>query len=166
MGTPYVGEVRIFAGNFPPDGWAFCDGQLLAISSYEELYALIGTTYGGDGVSTFGLPDLRGRLPLHNSAQFVLGSAGGSETVTLATGQLPVHQHPPSAVSGSGGSASPKSARWAATSASVYGAGSANATLNGVAVSPAGGGQPHENLSPFLVLSFIIALAGVFPSAS
>jgi microcystin-dependent protein len=166
MATPYIGEVRLFGGNFAPLGWVFCDGRLLSIASNQALFSLIGTTYGGDGKTTFCVPDLRGRVPVHVGGQFTLGQPGGSETVSLTTAQLPPHQHSPAAVSGPGGSGSPKSAIWAGASSSIYAAGTANAPMNAAAGSPAGGGRPHDNLSPFLVLSFIIALEGAYPSQS
>lgn len=166
MATPFIGEVRIFGGSFAPAGWAFCDGRLLPISENEALYSLIGTTYGGDGTSTFGLPDLRGRLPMHAGPQYQLGQLAGAETVQLSANQLPIHQHPPAASSASGNTNSPQNAVWASGSSAYYGTGSANATLNAAAVQPAGNGQPHDNLSPYLVVSFIIALQGVYPSQS
>lgn len=153
-------------GNYPPEGWAFCDGSLLPIASYQELYTLIGTTYGGDGQTTFALPDLRGRVPVHVGGQFTLGQQGGSETVSLTAAQLPAHQHSPAAFSGPGDAGSPKGASWAGASSSIYAAGSADAVMNAAAGSPAGDGQPHDNVSPFLVLSFIIALFGIYPSQS
>lgn len=166
MADPYIGEIRLFGGNFAPLGWAFCDGTLLPISQNAALFNLIGTTYGGDGTTTFGLPDLRGRLPLHAGPQNPLGQMGGSETVTLTTAQLPQHQHPVSAVSAAGSTGSPQNAIWAAASTDYYAGGSANATMNAAAVRSAGGGLPHQNLSPFGVVSFIIALEGVYPSQS
>lgn len=166
MATPYIGEIRIFGGNFAPAGWAFCNGQLLSISQNEALFSLLGTTYGGDGINTFGLPDLRGRLPMHAGPQYQLGQMAGSETVQLSTNQLPVHQHPPTASSGGGNANGPQSAIWAATARFSYGTGSPNAPMNVAAVQPAGGGHPHDNLSPFLTLSFIIALEGIYPAQS
>ena len=164
MATPYIGEVRLFGGNFAPVGWSFCDGSLLSIASYEALFNLIGTTYGGDRQTTFALPDLRGRVPVHVGGQFTLGQQGGSEQVTLTSAQLPAHQHSPAAVSGSGGTGSPKSAVWAGASSSMYASGTADAPMNAATGSPAGSSQPHDNLSPFLVLTFIIALDGIYPS--
>jgi microcystin-dependent protein len=166
MATPYIGEVRLFGGNFAPLGWALCDGSLLSIDSNAALFNLIGTTYGGDGQTTFALPDLRGRAPVHVGGQFTLGQPGGSEQVTVTSAQLPAHQHSPAAVSGSGGTGSPTGAVWAGASNAIYGAGTANAPMNAATGSPTGGGQPHDNLSPFLVLTFIIALEGVYPTQS
>lgn len=166
MATPFIGEIRIFGGNFAPAGWALCDGRLLQISQNQALYSLIGTTYGGDGNSTFGLPDLRGRLPMDADPQHPLGLIGGFETVTLTAAQLPIHQHPVTADSASGTTGSPETALWAAASSDYYATGSANAPMSAAAVQSTGSGQAHDNLPPFLVMSFIIALEGVYPSQS
>jgi microcystin-dependent protein len=166
MSTAFVGEIRIFGGNYAPFGWAFCDGRLIPISENQALYSLIGTTFGGDGTNTFALPDLRGRLPMHTGSQFPLGEAAGDESVELTTGQLPSHQHPPAAVSGPGNTGSPQGAVWAAGGGSYYGTGNADAPMNAGAVQATGSGQPHDNLSPFQVVTFIIALDGVYPSRS
>lgn len=174
---PYVGEIRIFAGNFPPNGWMFCEGQALPISENEVLFQLIGTTYGGDGEETFNLPDLRGRAPLHMGAgtglsTYVLGQAGGVEQVTLTVQQIPSHNHGALATTAQGNQSVP-----AATTilASMGPAGIAQVpcyappggtqiTLNANTIGGTGGNQPHENMQPFLCLDFIISLFGVFPT--
>lgn len=167
MSEPFVGEIRIFAGDFAPSGWAFCDGSVQQIAGNEPLYTLIGTTYGGDGVSTFALPDLRGRSPLHagtvpTGQSYVPGQSGGVEQVTLHPGQMPVHTH--TATTAAGATSSPEGARWAAQGASAYSDATPNAQLAADAVQPTGGSQPHENMPPFLAVSYIIALFGIFPS--
>ncbi|HSF98721.1 MAG TPA: tail fiber protein [Ornithinibacter sp.] len=167
MGQPYVGEIRIFAGNFAPNGWLSCDGQILSISENETLFQLIGTTYGGDGQSTFALPDLRGRMPVHQGNGMVLAETGGAEQVTLTTQQMPAHSHPlvgsaanASATSPAGGV--PGTMPEVATSA--YGSDAPLTTLAAQTISPAGGSQPHDNMQPFLCVGFIISLFGIFPS--
>jgi microcystin-dependent protein len=169
MSTPYVGEIRMFAGNFPPLGWAFCDGQTLAISEYFTLFNLIGTLYGGDGESTFNLPDLRGRVPVHQGAgpglsSYSLGSMEGSERVTLTVVQVPQHTHALLADVQPAESALPQGRVLAEADADVYGAGAPSTALHASAVTPAGGAQPHENMQPYLCIHFIIALDGIFPS--
>ena len=164
MAQPYVGEIRMFAGNFAPAGWMFCDGSLLSISENETLFQLIGTTYGGDGQSTFALPDLRGRLPIHQGAGHVLAEMGGVETVTLTPQQIPTHTHTPMAVSGNGNQATPQNGVWAGAAASLYTSNPPSLALNASLVGAAGGSQPHSNLMPFLTVSYIISLFGIFPS--
>lgn len=165
MAQPYVGEIRMFAGNFPPAGWEFCEGQLLPISENETLFQLIGTTYGGDGEETFALPDLRGRVPVHFSGAYQLAESGGVEQVTLSTMQIPAHSHPLVASTGTGSSSLPKDAMLAgSTSKAVYKSGGAPVEMNATSVSPVGGSQPHENLQPYLCINFIISLFGIFPS--
>jgi microcystin-dependent protein len=165
MAQPYVGEIRMFAGNFAPAGWAFCDGRPLAISENETLFQLIGTTYGGDGQATFNLPDLRGRLPVHVGPGFVLAQAGGVEQVTLTVQQLPVHTHPIRASTATGTAPSPQGNLLASSgSANVYRTGPAAAPLSGQTVGQAGGSAPHPNLQPYLCVHFIISLFGIFPS--
>ncbi len=174
MGTPYIGEIRMFAGNFAPAGWELCEGQLLSISENEALFTLIGTTYGGDGQSTFALPDLRGRLPVHQGSgpgvsNRVIGETGGTETVTLTTSQIPAHSHVPQAVTTTG-QADPTNRIWAASpnSAPVYAVGpvSPDAPMSNGLVGTVGGSQPHENMQPYLCVSFIISLYGIYPSQS
>jgi microcystin-dependent protein len=165
MAQPYVGEVRMFAGNFAPAGWMFCEGQLLPISEYETLFNLIGTTYGGDGQSTFALPDLRGRIPLHQGNGFILAETGGAEAITLTTQQIPAHSHPfmvssdQTTVTNANGNVigAPLTATplFAATPALA---------LNAASISATGGSQPHDNCQPYLCVNFIISLFGIFPS--
>lgn len=168
MSDAFIGEIRIFAGNFPPVGWALCDGSMLPISEYDTLFALIGTTYGGDGINTFGLPDLRGRSAVHagtarTGERYDLGSSGGVEQVTLTPAQMPAHTHLPT-TAGAATSASPEGTRWAAQTANAYSDVQPNAQVAAGAVQPAGGSQPHENMPPYLVVSYIISLYGIFPS--
>ena len=163
---PFVGEIRMFGGNFPPLGWEFCDGQLLPISENEVLFQLIGTTYGGDGEETFALPDLRGRLPLHQTTNFVLGSTGGVEEVTLTVQQIPAHSHPLLATKTTATSTSPgNNVLAASTGATVspYGTDAPTTLLNAQEVTPVGGSQPHTNFQPYLCIQFIISLFGEFP---
>ena len=170
MGQPYVGEIRIFAGNFAPAGWMFCDGSILSISENDTLFNLIGTTYGGDGQSTFALPDLRGRLPLHmgngGGSSYVLGQNGGSEEVTLTVNQMPSHSHPMLANSGNATTANAAGNVLAQTPTyTPYIASNANVQLAGTAIAQqVGGSQPHSNIQPFLCVDFIISLYGVYPS--
>ncbi len=169
MSDPFIGEIRMFAGNFAPLGWALCDGQLLAIAENDTLFNLIGTTYGGDGQETFQLPDLRGRIPIHQGASpagtsYFLGESAGVEAVTLTLQQLPMHRHPlASAQSPSSGS--PAGHAFGAPSAvNLYAEAEGIADLEGN--QPAGGSQPHDNMMPYLAVNFIISLFGIFPSQS
>lgn len=166
MAQPYVGELRMFGGNFAPAGWMFCAGQLLPISENETLFQLIGTTYGGDGQTTFGLPDLRGRVPIHQGNGFVLAQTGGAESITLTVNQIPSHSHVPIANSGNGTSTDPTNNVWASQPALLqYSApGSANINLPANTLAPTGGSQPHDNFQPYLCVEFIISLFGIFPS--
>lgn len=164
MAQPYVGEIRIFAGNFAPAGWMFCEGQLLPISENETLFNLIGTTYGGDGQSTFALPDLRGRLPLHFGGGFTLAETGGAETITLTTSQIPAHGHPLSCVTGGVSVSNPQSALWASSDAAQYSTQAATVQMGDPPSGSTGGSQPHNNFQPYLCLDFIISLFGIFPS--
>lgn len=166
MAQPYVGEIRIFAGNFAPAGWMFCEGQLVPISENETLFQLIGTTYGGDGESTFALPDLRGRIPIHQGNGFILAETGGAEEITLTVNQIAAHGHPMLAEVGLPNAASPGGALTAQPVASIYNAGVNPQALAPNAVSPVGGSQPHENMQPYLCVHFIISLFGIFPSPS
>jgi microcystin-dependent protein len=165
MGQPYVGEIRMFGGNFPPVGWMFCDGAPLPISEYETLFNLIGTTYGGDGQSTFALPDLRGRIPIHQGNGFTLAETGGVEQVTLTVSQIPVHSHAFLASSDPANANAPTGALMAKTGgATIYNAGTNPVSMAPQAVSPVGGSQPHTNFQPYLCINFIISLFGIFPS--
>ena len=165
MSQPFVGEIRMFAGNFAPAGWMFCEGQLLPISEFETLFNLIGTTYGGDGQSTFGLPDLRGRLPIHQGNGFTLAETGGVETVTLTVSQIPAHSHPFLASTSPGGTLDPAGNVLAtAVAGSLYRQMAPTAALNAGSIGSDGGSQPHDNFQPYLCVSFIISLFGVFPS--
>jgi microcystin-dependent protein len=164
MATPYIGELRIFAGNFAPQDWALCNGQLLAISQYEALFQLIGTTYGGDGVNTFALPNLQSRIPVHQGNGFVLGQLSGSEQVTLTTQQIPSHTHTANATNVAADQASPKGYIWAQSTLNQYGSNSPGTGMSPAAIGNSGGSLPHDNMTPYLVVNFIIALFGVFPS--
>lgn len=164
MAQPYVGEIRMFAGNFAPAGWEFCAGQLLPISENETLFQLIGTTYGGDGESTFALPDLRGRIPIHQGGGFILAETGGAEEITLTVNQIPAHSHPMLASAAAANNNSPGGAVTAQPTASIYNNSTAAVNLAATAISAVGGSQPHTNLQPYLCVSFIISLFGIFPS--
>lgn len=164
MSQPFVGEIRMFAGNFAPAGWMLCEGQLLPISENEVLFQLIGTTYGGDGESTFALPDLRGRLPLHFGNSFVLSEQAGSEDVTLTLSQIPQHTHQLAAGTAAT-TTSPAGALPAQSVGSLYHAApSGLSSLSSTAIQAVGGSQPHTNLQPSLCINFIISLFGIFPS--
>ncbi|HWJ95617.1 MAG TPA: tail fiber protein [Telluria sp.] len=162
----YVGEIRMFAGNFAPEGWALCNGQLLSIAENDMLFALLGTTYGGDGQTTFGLPDLQGRAPLHVSPTYPLGAKGGTETVTLTANQMPMHTHVPNATTGTAESTNPANCVWAKGTYESYAAVAPDAAMSPSSVAAAGGSQPHENMMPSLAISYIISLYGVFPSSN
>ncbi len=164
MAQPYVGEIRMFAGNFAPSGWMFCNGDLVSISEYETLFNLIGTNYGGDGESTFALPDLRGRIPIHMGNGFVLAETGGVEAITLTTAQIPAHSHPVLATSNAATLAAPANNVTGQAAAKIYHPGNPSVSLSAAAVSNAGGSQPHSNLQPYLCVSFIISLFGIYPS--
>jgi len=165
-GGPHIGEIRMFGGNFAPTGWAFCNGQLLPISENDALFTLIGTTYGGDGQETFALPDLRSRVPVHQGNGFVLGQAAGVESVTLTTQQLPVHTHSFLGSQNQGGTTNPPSNVVGAIpgGGSVYIQDQTGVALSTQSMQPVGGSQPHDNLQPYLSISFIISLFGVFPT--
>jgi microcystin-dependent protein len=168
MSSPYVGEIRVFAGNFAPAGWAFCDGALLAISQFPTLFNLIGTTYGGDRQSTFALPDLRSRVVIHQGPGYTIGETDGVETVTLTTEELPVHNHPVLGTATAATTANPGSLVAMAatpTGESIYDGNTANqVSLAPTAISMVGGSQPHDNRQPYLGISYIISLFGIFPS--
>jgi microcystin-dependent protein len=177
MSEPFVAEIRIFCGNFPPKGWALCNGQLLPISQNTALFSLLGTTYGGDGKSNFALPNLQGAFPMHPGqgpglTLRNLGEAAGAGTVTLVTSEMPAHTHAPSASADAAASTSPvpgvngPPVMLAPTSVPVYGALTEPTSLADAAIGPVGGDQPHENHQPYLALNFIIALQGVYPPRS
>lgn len=164
---PFIGQIIMFGGNFAPRGWALCDGQLLAISSHSALFSILGTTYGGDGQTTFGLPDLRGRAPVHAGhgpglSAYRLGEKTGSETVTLTTNQIPAHTHQLEAV---GNPANSSDARNNGLGlAEIYVAGDPEAQMNPASIRNTGGGQSHNNIQPVLAVNYIIALVGLYPS--
>lgn len=173
MSDQYIGEIRLFTGNYAPQGWAMCNGQLLPINENEALFALIGTMYGGDGQTNFAVPDLRGRLPVHTGTNaqtgttFPMGSMSGTETVTLISDQLPAHTHVPNAQSTTGTATDPTNAFWADTGNSsypIYANTAPNIAMNNAVISSVGGNQSHDNMMPYLVLTYIIALEGIYPS--
>jgi microcystin-dependent protein len=169
VSQPYVGEIRMFGGNFAPAGWMFCEGQLLAISDFDTLFNLIGTTYGGDGQSTFALPDLRSRVPIHQgnngTSNYTLAQNGGVENVTLTTNQIPGHTHTAQAQSGPAGQQSLANGFWSAPAGhNLYVGAPGTSAMNGGTIALDGGSQPHDNIMPFLCVSFIISLFGIFPS--
>lgn len=172
MSSPFLGEITMFGGNFPIRGWAFCNGGSLSIAQNDALFALIGTTYGGDGVNTFNLPDLRSRVPVGTGAasgfqSYSLGQAGGAETVTLTTATIPSHNHLPAALPAAGNSSAPAGnvTAWAQPNSgnSRYSTGAATGLMNSAAIGIAGSSQPHENMLPFMGINYIIALEGIFP---
>lgn len=165
MSESYLGEIRMFAGNFAPRGWALCNGQLLSISENEALFTLLGTTYGGDGRNTFALPDLQGRIPIHPSSSYPRGSKGGAETVTLTVDNLPRHTHLPMANTTTAASNSPVNNVWSCNSYQNF-YNEANPPIISMSpntLSTVGGNQPHNNMMPSTTISFIISLYGVFP---
>jgi microcystin-dependent protein len=168
MSDPFLGEIRMFGGNFAPSGWAFCNGALMPISENDALFTLIGTTYGGDGQSTFALPNLQSRVPIHVGPGFVLGQAGGTESVTLTINQIPSHTHVPQANNAAGNQVSPQNGVWASTNPSLNQYSNVAPTLNmdPGALGQTGGSQPHDNMVPFLAVNFILSLFGIFPQQS
>jgi len=163
MGQPYVGEIRMVGFNFAPQGWAFCDGSLVPISENETLFNLIGTTYGGDGQNTFALPNLLGRIPLHQGNGYVIGQSGGTETVTLDLNQIPAHTHALNVQTVAGNKASPAGGVWAKSSLEQFATGTPSSTM-APALGQSGGDQPHSNLATYQAINFVISLFGVFPS--
>jgi microcystin-dependent protein len=178
MSDPFVGEIRLFGGSFAPQNWLFCDGTLLPIAEFDQLFNLIGTTYGGDGETTFAVPDLRSRVPLHQSStgpfRYAMGETGGTETVTLSSAEMPLHTH---AVAASGATPQPATAAVNVTNIAatyvpasptpkprLYTAPGSEVPMATGTVQPAGGGQPHDNMGPYLAVNFIISLFGIFPS--
>ncbi len=173
MAQPYIGEIRMFAGNFAPTGWALCNGQLLPISEYDALFNLIGTTYGGDGQTTFALPDLQGRVPIHAGSgaglsPYIIGESGGVETVAVTVAQAPTHDHGWAVLTAAGTADKEKlPGGYLANGALLVYDNSASpptTPLGGSTVAPVGGSQAHENMAPYLVLTFIVSLFGIFPS--
>ena len=170
MSSPFLSEIRAASFNFPPKGWALCNGQILPINQNQALFSLLGTTYGGNGQTTFALPDLRSRVAIHFGNGFNLGDHAGEETHTLQTGEMPAHIHPITCNSAAGVSQNPTGNVWAAGSSNLtaeYRPAPPNNVMNNgptPAITTAGGSQPHENRQPYLVLSYIIALVGIFPS--
>ncbi len=173
MSNPFVAEIRAVPFNFPPKGWAFCDGQLLPISQNTALFSLLGTFYGGDGKSTFALPDLQGMTPIHagpaaaNVSEYSIGETGGALTVSLLQSEIPAHTHQMRGSAGPGTTADPTNATWAVprygrVTEKAYVA-APTGTMNPQTIAPAGGDQPHNNMQPYLTLNFIIALQGVYP---
>ena len=171
MSEPFIGEIRMFGGNFAPRGWAFCNGQLLSIAANTALFSLLGTTYGGDGRVTFGLPNLQGRFPMHwgsgpGLTPRTIGEMAGVESVTLVSTQMPAHSHAVVASSATPTTADPSGAMLPVGSSRIYATAAAGATMAPQTVAAAGGSQPHENMPPYQAVSFIIALEGIYPSRS
>lgn len=169
MSDPFIGEIRMFAGNFAPVGWAFCDGQLQSIAQNNALFALIGTIYGGDGQTTFALPDLRGRVPISQGqgpglSPRTIGQSFGVESVTLLQSHIPAHSHSQVASTNPASLSAGPSGAPATPATNLYAGGNADAVMAQTAVASTGGSQPHSNMAPYLALNFIIALEGVFPS--
>jgi len=169
MSEPFVGEIKMFAGSFAPRGWAFCDGQLLGIAQNDALFSLLGTIYGGDGRTTFGIPDLRGRLPIHMGSgpglsPRQIGAKSGSESVTVVTTQLPSHTHPLQASSSAATTPDPSGKAFARSSGDAYGSDFSASNMSPAAVGSSGGSQAHSNMQPWLAVNFIVALFGVYPS--
>ena len=166
MSSPYVGEIRMFAGNFAPLGWAFCNGALVPISENDTLFNLIGTTYGGDGQNTFNLPNLQGRVPIHMGGSHVIGAMGGVEQVTLTVNQIPAHTHPLLGSTDAASTGSPSgNVPGSPSTIDLYRpATTPDAPMNINSLTPAGASQPHSNMQPYLCVSFIISLFGIYPS--
>jgi microcystin-dependent protein len=165
MSNPFIGEIRMFPGNFAPLGWAFCDGSLQSIADNTTLFSLLGTTYGGDGQSTFALPDLRSRVPIHQGPGFVIGQNGGAEQVTLTVPQLPSHTHVLQGQSAAATQTDPTGNVWAAgQQVKQFNAPDPNASMSPSVLGLAGGSQPHDNMLPFVTINFIISLFGIYPS--
>ena len=163
MAEPFIAEIRMMSFNFPPKGWAFCNGQLLPINQNQALFSLLGTTYGGNGQTNFALPNLQGKTPIHMGSGFALGEASGSEAVTINSSQMPAHTHMAASVNASASTNSPNDAYLAASTA-VYHQPTALVSLHPSTITTAGSSQPHTNMQPFLTLNFCVALQGIFPS--
>lgn len=166
MIEPYLGEIRMFAGNFAPLGWALCNGQLLSIAEYDALFSLLGTTYGGDGMTHFALPDLQGRIPIHPSPSYPQGSKGGVEQVTLILNQMPRHTHVPTATTVPESPVSPDNKIWSSSPTTSFSTGGTLVNMNPQLVGLAGGNQPHDNMMPSTTISFIISLYGNYPNSN
>lgn len=169
MSEPFLGQIMMFAGNFAPRGWALCNGQILPIAQNTALFSILGTTYGGNGQTTFALPDLRGRVPMHPGqgpglSNHDLGEASGSETVSLTVNNMPAHNHPANATNAAGSATRPGGNVPAATGAGSYAPGPGTAPMSPAFIGAIGGSQPFNNLQPYLCVNFIIALEGIFPS--
>ncbi|MBF6595119.1 MAG: phage tail protein [Thermaceae bacterium] len=164
MSEPFIGEVKIISFNFPPRGWAFCNGQLLPIAQNQALFSILGTTFGGDGRQNFGLPNLQGRVPFHLGNGFVLGQVGGEQAHTLNQSELPTHTHALQASSSAATSNLPTGNVLAAPKTPLYGPAASLTGLIPASLAPVGGSQPHNNMQPYLVLNFVIALQGIFPT--
>ena len=164
MAEPFLGEIRIFSFQFAPKGWAQCNGQFLPINQNQALFSLLGTTYGGNGQTTFQLPNLQGRSPLERGGGFTQGQVAGEESHTLTLGEMPQHTHIPNASSNPPDTGIPTNAFWPAGGNTVYSTAGPNAAMNAAGLSSIGGNQPHTNMPPYLVLTFCIALQGIFPS--
>ena len=163
MSEPFIGEIKVISFNFPPQGWAFCNGQLLQINQNQALFSILGTTYGGDGRVTFALPNFQGRMPIHQGQGFTLGQRGGEVAHTLTINELPAHNHPALAAP-TADAASPSGTVWAPAEGALEYEPAPNTMMSPNAIGNVGGSQPHQNEAPYLVLNFIIALQGIFPS--
>ncbi|HWD07582.1 MAG TPA: tail fiber protein [Actinomycetota bacterium] len=163
MSEPFLGEIKIISWNFAPKGWAFCNGALLPINQNQALFSILGTTFGGDGIQTFALPNLQGRSPVASGNGIDLGQAGGETTHTLTVAELPAHNHVPVGADTSPDQDTPAGFLWA-SNAEAYSTGSPTAPMSPTGSSPTGGSAPHENMSPYLVLNFVVALQGIFPT--
>lgn len=164
MSTPFIAEIRMVAFDFAPKGWALCNGQLLPINQNQALFSILGTTYGGNGQTTFALPDLRGRSPAHTGGEIQLGQAGGEETHTLISSEMPAHTHAVSGDAADASAASPTDNVWASSSNNLFSNSAPNTALHPASVGAACGSQPHPNQQPYLAVNFVIALVGIFPS--
>ena len=162
MSDPFIGEIKVISFNFPPKGWAFCNGQLLPINQNQALFSILGTIYGGDGRTTFALPNFQGRMPIHQGQGFTLGQQGGEAAHTLTVNEMPAHNHPAMGAATANGS-SPSGTVWAPADGALEYYASPNTTMSPGAIANRGGTQSHENEAPYLVLNFIIALVGIFP---